>query len=209
MKKSKGFTLVELLAVIVILAILVLVATPAVTSIMQKSQKNSFKNEILQIAENMNTAFTEKAGKQVLSASTGADLTTTSVYNVKATEGTSETKKSYKYLCMTLKDLVNEQYVKKDLGTSYGGYIQMWQPDGSGSPIVFINVTNTSFYLQGRLSQMTNNGSTSIIPSQTAYASSETNFNKDTQTPTTAETFGCPKNFNIPSTAVTNVQEAE
>ena len=203
MKKSKGFTLVELLAVIVILAVLVLVATPAVTSIMQKSQKNSFKNEMLQVADNMNTAFTEKVGKGVLKATSGNDLTTTKVYNVSASETGKTGTASYKYLCMTLKQLVDEQYIKKDLGTNYGGYIQMWQPDNGGSPIVFINVTNTSYYLQGRTSSISG---ADFMPSQTAFAGTDANFDKSKSTP--AVETACPKSFNIPGAAVQNVQES-
>ena len=193
MKKSKGFTLVELLAVIVILAVLVLVATPAVTSIMQRSQQNSFKNEVLNMVKEFNTAFTEKSGKKIESKTTltAADAAKTAVYNVKTT-GTSAG--SYKYLCMTLKDLVDEQYVKKDLGESYGGYIQMWVPN-TGEPIVFINVTNSAFYLQGKESQI---NSSDHIPSQDAVKNAPSGFESEPTKDT-----GCPTDFNIPAAAPT------
>jgi type IV pilus assembly protein PilA len=42
MKKKKGFTLVELLAVIVILAIIMIIAIPAVLNTMQTARKKSF-----------------------------------------------------------------------------------------------------------------------------------------------------------------------
>ncbi|MBE6158776.1 MAG: type II secretion system protein [Firmicutes bacterium] len=199
MKKSKGFTLVELLAVIVILAVLVLVATPAVTSIMQRSQQNSFKNEMLNMVKEFNTAFTEKSGKKIETKTTltTEDAAKTAVYNVKTT-GTSAG--SYKYLCMTLKDLVDEQYVKKDLGESYGGYIQMWVPN-TGEPIVFINTTNSAFYLQGKESQI---NSSEHIPSQDAVKNAPSGFesepNKDT---------GCPTDFNIPADTVINNYKGE
>ena len=196
MKKSKGFTLVELLAVIVILAVLVLVATPAVTSIMQRSQQNSFKNEMLNMVKEFNTAFTEKSGKKIETKTslTTEDAAKTAVYNVKTT-GTSAG--SYKYLCMTLKDLVDEQYVKKDLGESYGGYIQMWVPN-TGEPIVYINVTNSAYYLQGKESQI---NSSDHIPSQDPIKTAPwTEFTTEPVKDT-----GCPTNFNIPAdTAVNN-----
>lgn len=196
MKKSKGFTLVELLAVIVILAVLVLVAAPAVTSIIQRSQQNSFKNEILNVVKEFNTAFTEKSGKKIEKKTglTAADAAKTAVYNV-TTTGTSAG--SYKYLCMTLSDLVEEQYIKKDLGQSYGGYIQMWVPN-TGEPIVYINVTNSAFYLQGKESQISNSDH---IPSQdpiknAPWSGFTVEPDKDTL---------CPTNFNIPDdTAVNN-----
>ena len=42
MKNNKGFTLVELLAVIVIMGILMIVAIPAVTRTIENSRKDSF-----------------------------------------------------------------------------------------------------------------------------------------------------------------------
>ena len=42
MNNNKGFTLVELLAVIVILALIITIAVPAVTNIMSKTQNNAY-----------------------------------------------------------------------------------------------------------------------------------------------------------------------
>ena len=199
MKKSKGFTLVELLAVIVILAVLVLVATPAVTSIMQRSQQNSFKNEMLNMVKEFNTAFTEKSGKKIETKTTltTEDAAKTAVYNVKTT-GTSAG--SYKYLCMTLSDLVEEQYVKKDLGESYGGYIQMWVPN-TGEPIVFINTTNSAYYLQGKESQINRS---EHIPSQDPVKNAPSGFTAEPDKDT-----GCPTDFNIPADTVINNYKGE
>ncbi len=57
---KKGFTLVELLAVIVVLAILILLAMPRVTTMMEKARVNSFvveANEIMKVAQ---TAYNDK-----------------------------------------------------------------------------------------------------------------------------------------------------
>ena len=56
---KKGFTLVELLAVIVVLAIIILVAMPAVMSAMDKARKNSLKNEANEIIKIAQTAYAE------------------------------------------------------------------------------------------------------------------------------------------------------
>ena len=42
MKNNKGFTLVELLAVIVIMGILMMIAIPSITKTIEKSRKDSF-----------------------------------------------------------------------------------------------------------------------------------------------------------------------
>ena len=166
---------------------------------MQRSQQSSFKNEILNIVKEFNTAFTEKSGKKIEKKTT---LTTTdaanAVYNVTTTGSDAG---SYKYLCMTLSDLVEQQYIKKDLGEAYGGYIQMWVPN-TGEPIVFINVTNSAFYLQGRESHINKD---EHIPSQDPIKNAPwegfvTEPDKDT---------GCPTIFNIPADTVINNYQGE
>lgn len=49
MKKNKGFTLVELLAVIVILAILALIAVPNISGLLKKSRNNMFCKKVQSI----------------------------------------------------------------------------------------------------------------------------------------------------------------
>lgn len=187
MKNNKGFTLIELLAVIVILAILVLIATPAITNIMTKSAKNSFKNEVVGLVSDVEKAYTEKIGDEVLEKTLDGN-SATQVLNI------SVNNQAYAYLCMTLKDLINEQYSKKNLGEKYGGYIQMWVPDGNGESITFVNVTNGRYYLQGLMSVVSRS---KFLPTQTAsqYATLP-----NTQTK-------CPDDYSIPSSSIYNVQD--
>ena len=190
MRNKKGFTLIELLAVIVILALLVLVATPAITRIMTSSAKNSFKNEVSGMVSYMEDAFTEKMAKEVKS-SNGNNLDSTSIYNITASDGGAS--RGYAYLCMTLSQLQSEQYMKKNLGQSYGGYIQMWVPDGSGATITYVNVTNGRYFIQGRMSQVSGSDFTA---SQTP--------GEGVERPT--QQTGCPKTAS-PIPTVTNLQE--
>ena len=61
MKNKKGFTLVELLAVIVILGILLVVAVPAVNSILTKSKQKAAKDDALMIIKAIETCQTMDA----------------------------------------------------------------------------------------------------------------------------------------------------
>ena len=153
MSSKKGFTLIELLAVIVILAILILVAIPAVTNIIESSARNTFKNEVLGIAKTMENAYTEKFGNGEFELEEKSD----NKIHTLTIDG-----KSYSYLCMTLKDLYDEQYIKKNLGDNYGGYLQMYI--GENQTKTFINVTNGSYYIQGYLSAISED---SYEPSKT------------------------------------------
>ena len=56
-KNKKGFTLVELLAVIVVLAIIILVAMPNVMSAMEKARKNAFYSEATEICKIAQNAY--------------------------------------------------------------------------------------------------------------------------------------------------------
>ena len=63
MKKEKGFTLVELLAVIVIMAILLMVAIPAVSRILEDVRKRTFVNEAKTIYNEATNKYTSKYPK--------------------------------------------------------------------------------------------------------------------------------------------------
>ena len=138
MNNKKGFTLIELLAVIVILAILVLLAMPAVTSIIESSARNTFKNEILGVVKTMESAYTEKWGNGDIVSDFDDDA---KIHTV------TKDDKTYSYLCMSLKQLYEEQYIKKNLGDNYGGYIQMYV--GDTDTYTYINTTNGTYYMQG------------------------------------------------------------
>lgn len=70
---KKGFTLVELLAVIVILAVIILVAMNAVLPAMEESRKGTFKTEVEVYAKAAGTYYTTNlgAGDSTLTAAGG------------------------------------------------------------------------------------------------------------------------------------------
>ena len=93
---KKGFTLVELLAVIVVLAILILLAMPRVTSMMEKARKNSFAVEANQIIKVAQTAYNDK------------------VFDDDSTSGPT---------CFTVDQLIDGGYLDKDKGEIRGAVV--------------------------------------------------------------------------------------
>ena len=116
-RNRKGFTLVELLAVIVILAILMVSAGAGVMSTMNNSKINTFKNEALTAVNSAEDMYSE--------ISMTSDISTK--YLVTSDNG------DYQGMCVTLSGLVNNGFLKKDLST-YGGIILIEVPyDGSAA----------------------------------------------------------------------------
>ena len=217
MNSKKGFTLIELLAVIVILAILVLLAMPAVTNIMESSARTTFKNEMLSAAKIMETAYTEKWGNGDVTQDEGHD---TKIHTV------IQDGKTYSYLCMSLRELTEEQYMKKNLGNDYGGYLEMYVGDDETK--TYLNTTNGKYYMQGYTSELsknsyeppkTNNG-TEVTnetecpgvtvtpsdpepdPSDTAYFNTGTTVNikmKELANNTTSEVYSYSGNLTVTS----------
>ena len=105
MKNKKGFTLVELLAVIVVLAILILIAVTAVLPQIEKSRKNSFYDEAL--------IYKREAEKAYIAES--IDGTTTTCFPVQLANSDIA---------------LNGNYVKKNGASSYKGKVVL---DSSGN----------------------------------------------------------------------------
>ena len=123
MKKlsKKGFTLVELLAVIVVLAILVLLAMPRVTSMMEKARQNSFTveaNEIQKVAQ--------------------------TVYNDHLLSGTDDAKNGV--ACYTVDELIDGGYLDKDKGEVVGAVIL--EIPSSGAPTVHMYLSKGKYYIK-------------------------------------------------------------
>ena len=92
MKNKKGFTLVELLAVIVILAVIILIAVNAVLPQMNRARKNSFADEAMNYLKAAETKYVEGALNTTTEGSTvtiGVDTDLNGAY-------VSKTKGSYK-----------------------------------------------------------------------------------------------------------------
>ena len=102
---KKGFTLVELLAVIVILAVIILVAINAVLPQMAKARKNSFADEVINYGKAAETAYVSSDMEDTLKE--GEDI------NIG--------------ICFELKDLHGEYVTKND--DHYKGIVVLKRTD--------------------------------------------------------------------------------
>lgn len=132
---KKGFTLVELLAVIVILAVLALVAMPNVTRLMENARKNSFTTEATQFAKDAQTAYTDIQ----LAGTISSDNTLSVQKNVSNTNHGS-----FDYFCISYARLKSDQYISKSNDANYGGIIELFIPTSTNESV---NTTVTAVYL--------------------------------------------------------------
>lgn len=152
-KNSKGFTLVELLAVIVILAVLIMFAMPAVTELMQKAGRASFVTEAQEFAQYLDTAYT----MSMMSGSWPENNADKS----KITEQFTVDGGNYTYFCNSVKQMVVDQYIKKDI-SNYSGTIEMFIPASTSSEyktIYVVTMTNKSYIINGVTSYALGNNS--------------------------------------------------
>jgi len=114
-KFKKGFTLVELLAVIVILAVLILLATPAILNLSTNAQVRVFVIEARVIAEVGERAYMQQTG--------GGDF------------------------CVTLRELVDNNDLRKSLGDNWRGRVTI--TTSGGNPTTRIWLTDGSYWIDG------------------------------------------------------------
>lgn len=88
---EKGFTLVELIAVLVVLSIILLVAIPAILNVMKKTESTM-----------------DNATKELLFANAQSYITDTKEYGGKVENSV---------YCVNIKTLVNENYTKEPIAT--------------------------------------------------------------------------------------------
>ncbi len=73
MKNKKGFTLVELLAVIVVLAIIMIIAVPQVMTAMDNARANTFKIEVQKV---IRAAMTQQSADDLTGVTTNRSVVT-------------------------------------------------------------------------------------------------------------------------------------
>ena len=74
MKNKKGFTLVELLAVIVILAIILVIAVPKILTVIDDTRKESMKSSALMIIDSAEREYATRVALGTSTTMTCADV---------------------------------------------------------------------------------------------------------------------------------------
>lgn len=90
---KKGFTLVELLAVIVILAVIILIAINAVLPQMERARKNAFADEVMNYAKAAESKYVTEAQEEDFEG----DITSGICYSLDKLHGEYVTKNDTKY----------------------------------------------------------------------------------------------------------------
>ena len=132
MNNRKGFTLVELLAVIVILAILMVSAGAGVMATMNNSKVNTFKNEVLTMIDSAKNMYSEIS----------MNMENTAKYLK------SDNDSNYQAMCVSLNGLVANGYLDKDIST-YGGVILVEVPYDGGETKYTAWVHNSTYGVNG------------------------------------------------------------
>lgn len=136
---KKGFTLVELLAVIVILAVLALVAMPNVTRLMNDSRKNAFITEVENFVTYAQTSYTNSQINGTITNSADESLITGQTFN----------NASYDYYCVSYAKLVSGGFIQKSNGDNYKGIFEIYMPTNGTSSKTVIYMSNGSYQING------------------------------------------------------------
>lgn len=134
-----GFTLVELLAVIVILAVLALVAMPNVTRLMNASRKNAFITEVENFVTYAQTSYTNSQINGTISNGPDESLIPGQKFN----------EKMYDYYCVSYAKLVSGGFIQKSNGDNYKGIFEIYMPTDGASSKTIIYMSNGSYQING------------------------------------------------------------
>lgn len=157
---KKGFTLVELLAVIVILAVLALVAMPNVTRLMNDSRKNAFITEVENFVTYAQTSYTNSQISGTVPKGTDESLITGQIFN----------DVSYDYYCVSYAKLVSGGFIQKSNGDNYKGIFEIYMPTDGTSTKTIIYMSNGNYQINGLSINKLANKSYEEKTTQTDYA---------------------------------------
>ena len=157
---KKGFTLVELLAVIVILAVLALVAMPNVTRLMNDSRKNAFITEVENFVTYAQTSYTNSQISGTVPKGTDESLITGQMFN----------DVSYDYYCVSYAKLVSGGFIQKSNGDNYKGIFEIYMPTDGTSSKTIIYMSNGNYQINGLSINKLANKSYEEKTTQTEYA---------------------------------------
>lgn len=129
---NKGFTLVELLAVIVILAVIILIAVNAIIPQMNKARKNSVYDEALTVAKAAETYY---VAENVDGSGVAAKI------NKSGNDSNNA-------MCVTI-DTLKNGYIKKN-STDFKGVVVLTESANGDDAVATVYLTNGKYYVNGK-----------------------------------------------------------
>lgn len=142
MKKKNGFTLVELLAVIVVLAIIMIIAIPSVLEVMNTARKKSFAMYVNKVVGGVQTQYVYDANSGAIQ---GAGFY---VYNIKNDLNLTSTGSYQGYVTVNATDVDNPQYIVELYDNNYMlhayNVTKMGMPEADNQYIFPLNRENVS-----------------------------------------------------------------
>ena len=146
---KKGFTLVELLAVIVILSVLLLIALPSGINIMNKARNDAFKDEAMSFISAAETQYASEGGegcKYYYFGDVDGKPTTASPDSSKVELTTMKKKAGYQAWIMVSEDSASIDILDKNNGKELKNKTKdaLSKPDTTVSKITVTSSTNLS-----------------------------------------------------------------
>ena len=147
---NKGFSSLEILVIILLLALFFIIGKLLLGVIVNASDKKSFKNEAAQVVKLVDNAYLDKKKNTEIRVSENNNVVNDgSIYklNINGNE--------YNYFCITMNELRSNGNSDDKISDNINGYIQMFVGnDEKNTALTYINLEKDNFYIKGNLNDI-------------------------------------------------------
>lgn len=142
--KKNGFSKIEILVVIIILAVLILIAKPLISMILSSSKKVSLRNTVLEAVKFVDQSYLDKSKEDIKVIEDNIVNDEDVVYELQINNV------KYRYYCKSLSSLKNANSDLKDINDDYRGYFQIFDDVDNGKSITYVNISDGKYYIQDK-----------------------------------------------------------